>query len=64
MRNIDHFLALKALPYQSGVNAPQRYERIGLVIMSHGNSGTRDKWFDSVWKAGLTSEAKIHIELV
>jgi len=64
MRNIDHFLALKTLSCQAGLDALPRYERIGLVIMSHTKSGTRDQWFDSIWKADLTSKEKMHIELV
>lgn len=78
--HIDHFLALKRAERRwwrvaydflfqciAGRNrTPQfpQYERIGLVVMAHRKSGQRERWFNTVWKAGWTSEAKVLIDLV
>jgi hypothetical protein len=32
--------------------------------MAHRKSGHRERWFNTVWKAGWTSEAKVLIDLV
>lgn len=74
---VDHFLALKktkescwrrACRYllqgkEENARYPQ-FKRIGLVTMVHRKEDVRERWFETVWKAGFTSQEKVLIDLV